>query len=359
MRLFAISLFIATSSLVLAGSGYVQSALTADTSGFGAAHIDAQLLDPWGMVIVHDGTFAVADRGSGLITFYTDSGVKLPSAVVVPPAPGSAPGSTGLPTGLVLNNSGDFVIQKDGKSAPALLLVDTLDGLICGWNPSVDVTHALIVVDNSAKAPFPASYTALTMARNRFGQNVLYAADSGSGPTTSNNEVDMFGAHFGNLGHFTDLNVPSGMTVFGVQDIDDKIYTTFASFDIGKGGVVDIFDTQGNLLSPNHFAFNSPGGPLEEPWGIVQAPNNFGTFGGALLVGNFSEGQISAFDAKTGAYLGQLTDPQGNTIATEGLGLWQLLFGEGGPRGEPNQLFFVTGPNFEADGVFGVIEAHK
>ena len=113
------------------------------------------------------GTYAVTDSFAGLITFYDKYGVKQPLEIAVPPAPGSPAGSTGLPAGLVLNNTSDFVIQKDGKSAPAVLLIDTLDGLVCGWTESVD-PNPVIVVDNSTEAPFGASYTALTMARNRF-----------------------------------------------------------------------------------------------------------------------------------------------------------------------------------------------
>ena len=124
----------------------------------------------------------MANAHSGVITLYTAAGSKLPLEITVPPAPGSPAGTSGSPTGIVLNLSPDFVIHKGGRSAPALLIIDTLDGMICGWNPLVDSDHAVIVVDNSAEHPFPASYTALTLARNRRGQNILYAADSAAVP---------------------------------------------------------------------------------------------------------------------------------------------------------------------------------
>jgi uncharacterized protein (TIGR03118 family) len=271
------------------------------------AHLDSKLLDPWGIALFPGGPFAVANAHSGVITLYTAAGSKLPLEITVPPAPGSPAGTSGSPTGIVLNLSPDFVIHKGGRSAPALLIIDTLDGMICGWNPLVDSDHAVIVVDNSAEHPFPASYTALTLARNRRGQNILYAADSGSGPTTSNNRIDLFGPSFANAGHFSDSNIPLGMTVFGVQAIDSKIYVAFAGFAVGQGGVVDVFDTEGNQ-TPGHFASNSPGGPLEEPWGIVVAPHDFGKFGGALLIGNLTDGRVNAYEPASGHFLGQLAD---------------------------------------------------
>src|SRR5581483_11954913 len=132
-------------------------------------------------------------------------------------APGEPLGPIGSPTGLAYNPTSDFVISAHGRSAPARFLFDTLDGLICGWNPDVDRTHAIIIVDNSTEAPFPASYTGLALARNSRGKNVLYAADSGLGPDTSNNRIDMFNGRFRSLGSFTDQRVAAqypGNTAF-------------------------------------------------------------------------------------------------------------------------------------------------
>jgi uncharacterized protein (TIGR03118 family) len=336
---------------------YAQFNLVANRSGMGAAQVDPHLIDPWGVVNLPGGTFAVANAHSGVITFYTSSGSKLPWEVVVPAAPGSVASASGSPTGLVLNLSPDFVIHKDGRSAPALLLVATLDGMICGWNPLVDASHAVIAVDNSTELPFPASYTALSLVRDTHGVNILFAGDSGSGPGTSNNRVDRFGPSFGSAGHFTDLNVPMGMTVFGVQGIGSAIYVTYAGFGVGEGGVVDIFDTEGKLRTPAHFAANGPGGPLEEPWPVVLAPGDFGRFSGVILIGNFSDGRISAYHPQTGTFFGQVANRNGTPIATSGL--WALVFADRDGTGQKNRLFFAAGPNSETDGLFGYIAAQS
>ncbi len=93
---------------------------------------------------------------------------------------------------------------------------------------------------------------------------------------------DMFDWHFNSIGSFTDPNVASqypGNTAFQVENEDGKLFVTFAGFTPPFGGVVDIFDYEGNLLTPNHFAANQPGaGPLANPWAITRAPAHFGPF---------------------------------------------------------------------------------
>jgi uncharacterized protein (TIGR03118 family) len=346
--------FLYACSLLITGSNasaqYIQSNLVADNSSFGAAHVDSKLIDPWGLAILPGGVFAIANAHSGTITFYGESGVKLPMEVTVPPAPGSPAGTLGSPTGIVINNSASFIVQEGGRSAPAWLIVDTLDGLICGWNPMVDATHALIMVDNSAEAPFPASYTALVLAPNSHGQPILYAADSGAGPTTSNNEIVMYDSTLKPAGHFGDSEAPSMMTVFGLQNVGDEFYVTYAAFTPMQGGVVDVFNSEGKLQ--RRFAANGPAGPLEEPWAITRVPDDFGRFSGAILVGNFTNGRINAY-SPSGVFLGQL-DLGNGTPLTSGLGLWALTFVQAKSQRGPT-LFFTTGVNGETDGIFGTI----
>jgi uncharacterized protein (TIGR03118 family) len=335
-----------------ASAQYAQSNLVADRTGFGAEHVDPGLIDPWGIAIFPGGPFAVANARSGLITFYTHTGAKLPLEVTVPPAPGLPPGVPGSPTGIVLNSSNQFVIHAAGRSAPALLIVDTLDGLICGWNPTVDPTHAVILLDNSVKAPFPASYTALAFAHNSHGQLVLYAADSGSEATTSNNEIAMYDGDLKPIGNFGDSTAPSTMTVFGIQNVGGELYVTYAAFAPLNGGVVDVFNPDGQFL--RRFGANGPGGPLEEPWAVVLAPDDYGRFGNALLVGNLGDGRINAYSAQ-GGFLGQLQNQSGSPISS-GLGLWALVFRptDTDHDGKP-ALFFASGVNNEMDGLFGMI----
>jgi hypothetical protein len=144
-----------------------------------------------------------------------------------------------------------------------------------------------------------------------------------------------------------------------VEDVNDRLYVAFGSLAPPFGGVVDVFDTDGHLLTPNHFAANAPGaGPLQNPWAIVQAPAHFGAFSNDLLIGNVEgAGNINAFNPDTGAYLGQLRHPDGTPIAIAGL--WDLTFASGTPdSGKRNQLFFDAGPNSPnpaGNGLFGVI----
>jgi uncharacterized protein (TIGR03118 family) len=250
-------------------SGYNQLDLAGYQPGMGR-YTDPNL-NGWGMDIAPDGSFCVANNATGVATFYDPTGQVLPQVIIIPAPPSLPAGSPSRPTGVVYNPTSDFVISENCISAPAEFLFDSRDGIISGWNPAVDPNHALLVVDNSTEAPKPADYTGLVIAQNSQGQNVLYAADF------RNNRIDMFGGSFQALGSFTDSNVASqypGHTIWQVEDVNGQLFVTFAAHKPGPyGGVIDVFDTDGNLLTPNHFAANAPGaGPLENPWGIVQAP---------------------------------------------------------------------------------------
>jgi uncharacterized protein (TIGR03118 family) len=333
-------------------SGYQQINLVGYQPGMG--HFTDPNLNGWGMVSMPDGSFCVANTlSTGLATFYDRSGHVLPLTIIVPASASQPLGPVGHPTGVVYNPTSDFVIVANGKSAPARLIFDTLDGTISGWNPDVDPTHAIRMVDNDA-AGHPAVYTGLDIAQNSRGQNVLYAAD------ILNDRVEMLDDGFQAFGSFTDPSA-TGFGAWQVEDVNGQLFVTFGTFAPPFGGVVDVFDTDGNLLTPNHFAANAAGvGPLENPWAIVQAPANFGAFSNDLLIGNVEgAGNINAFDAATGAYLGQLRHPDGTPIAIAGL--WDLVSGTGTPdSGATNRLFFDAGPNGPnptGNGLVGVIHA--
>ncbi len=341
----------------MASAQYVQKDLVANRNGYQTGHLDPRLINGWGLAFLQDSPFWVADQVTGVSTVYTSQGDIVPLVMTIPPAAVPSPFGVTGPTGEVANPTPDFVISKGGRSFPALFIFATLDGTISGWNPIVDATHAIKMVDNSGETPLPAIYTGLAIGRNSSGHNVLYAADA------LNNRIDMIDGAWKSIGHFTDSSsfVPSGEGVYGIQNVNGKLYVTFASTAPLAGGAVDVFDTDGNLVT--HFTGNSPAGPLQSPWGVALAPRNFGTFSNALLIGNVDDGKINAFNPCTHRFLGQLADPAGKTIAIGGL--WGLVFGGGGLfNGQTNQLFFSAGPNLkgivpsdESDGLFGMIQA--
>jgi uncharacterized protein (TIGR03118 family) len=340
-------------------SGYQQINLVGFQPGMG--RFTDPNLNGWGLAFGPHDPFWVTNFSTGVSTVYAHDGTPQSLVVIIPPAPSDPPGTIGTPTGIVYNPTSDFKIHEHGRSAPALYIFDTGDGTISGWNPAVDPTHAIIMVDNSQELPVHASYDGLAIGRNSKGHNVLYAADGGFSPDVSNNRIDMFDGKWHSLGSFTDPNVATqypGNTVYQVQNVNGRLFVTFAGFVPPFGGVVDVFDTDGNLLTPNHFAANLPNkGPLVNPWGIAQAPANFGAFSNDILIGNVEDGRINAFDPHTGAFLGPLTYTNGKPIVIPGL--WALEFGAGSPNnGKTNELFFTAGltaTDPTGNGLFGKI----
>jgi uncharacterized protein (TIGR03118 family) len=340
---------------------YAQHNLVGYQPGMG--HYLDPNLNGWGMDHSPNGPFCVSNPATGVATFYSrvsnPPGKPLSRIITVPPDPNQVFGPFGLPSGLVYNPTSGFVISANGNSGPARFLFDTLDGTISGWNPDVDPDNAIIMVDNSGELPFMANYTGLVLGQNSQGQTVLYAADNGG-----NNRVDMFDEQFNSLGSFTDPNIASqypGYTLAQVENVEGRLFVTFnEGFVEPYGGVVDIFDTDGNLLTPNHFAANAGGaGPLVNPWGVAKAPAHFGEFSHAILIGNIDDGKINAFDS-SGHFLGAMQDRDGNDIVIPGL--WDLIFTQSDGSGGSVELYFDAGPNlanFTGNGLVGVITEGK
>jgi uncharacterized protein (TIGR03118 family) len=335
---------------------YSVSNLVANRTGLGAPNIDPNLINAWGLTSCQienhegDALFCVADAFAGVATVYTHSGKKIPITINIPAATVPVFGEpVGLPTGIVFNTTRDFVISENGKSGPAVLIFASVEGTISGWNPNVDASNAIKMVDNSTRT-IQATYEGLAIGRNSEGRNVLYAADSNfvSG-SASTSGIDMFDGSFNSLGRFSDPS--TGMPVYNVHNVRGRLFVTFAPFIPMTGGAVDVFDTDGNLLT--HFTTNSAAGPLQGPWGVALAPDDFGPFSGALLIGNVCDGRINAYNPRTHKFLGQLTDKNGNVIAIDEL--WELLFDRSGDEGKSKKLFFTAGPNNYADGLFGKI----
>ena len=338
------------------GGFYHQTNLVSDLAGV-AKFQDPNLVNAWGLSHSPTGPWQISDNGTGLSTRYKGNGMGVPPVVTIP-LPGGGPG--GAPTGNVFNGTSDFVVTQGSASGPSQFIFATEDGTISGWNPNVNLTHALIAVDRSTVRQgkfLGAVYKGLAMGQNSSG-NFLFATDFRFGT------VEMFDAKFTLVKSFTDPALASDCPLrdqcfapFGIQNIGGNLFVTFALQNAahhddvaGPGnGFVDVFDTNGNLM--RHFASQ---GTLNSPWGLVLAPAKFGTFSNDILVGNFGDGRINAFNPASGAFLGQLQDQNGQPITINGL--WGVAFGNGGLAGDTNTLFFASGLNDEADGLFGSIE---
>lgn len=322
-----------------ATGGYRQINLTSNVPGM-AHHTDPNLVNGWGAAFFPGSPFWLSDEGTGLSTLYDSHGVPQGLVVAIPAAPEQPAGTAGTPTGIVANPTNAFDVSENGASGPGVFLFDTLDGTISGWNPSVDLTHAIVAVDNFSSH---ALYLGLAIAKTRHGER-LYAADA------VNDRVDVFDGKFQKLFSFTDPTVSKRLGVYSVHLVQGFILVTFASQSSNQGGVVDIFDFNGRFVK--RFAANGPGGPLEAPWGAAVAGPHFGQFSNALLIGNEDNGRISAFNAKTGAFMGQMQDANGNMISIPGL--WSLSVGVGGgANGNADELYFSAGPNGYGSGLFG------
>jgi uncharacterized protein (TIGR03118 family) len=203
-----------------------------------------------------------------------------------------------------------------------------------------------------------AVYKGLAIGSNGTG-NLLYAANFASG------KIDVFNSSFSPVsvpGGFTDPTMPTGFAPFDIKSINGQLYVTYAMQDAAKhddvagpgNGFVDVFDMNGNMVRRL-----VTGGALNSPWGLAVAPSSFGAFGGDLLVGNFGDGTINAFNLTTGTLLGQLNNPDGSPVVNQGL--WGLEFGNGVQGLDPNTLYFTAGipgpDNVEDHGLFGSITA--
>jgi len=326
---------------------YKQTNLVSDLPGM-AAVTDPNLVNPWGITASPTSPFWVSDNGKGVSTLYNGAGQPLPLVVTIPPPMGST--DTAAPTGVVFNGTTDFTVSAASKMGPARFIFATEDGTISGWNPTVDPTHAILAVDNSASG---AVYKGLALA-NDGTRNLLYAANFHAGM------IDVFDTHFAPVhlaGSFSDPAIPAGYAPFNIQNLGGKLYVTYAKQDAdkkddvpGQGrGFVDVYNTNGTLQARliQH-------GQLNAPWGLAMAPDNFGKFSHALLVGNFGNGRINAYDPASGRYLGHLRDAQGKAMTISGL--WGLMFGNGASAGSTHTLFFTAGIDDEAHGLFGAID---
>lgn len=326
-------------------SKFVATKLVSDGTP-AAPHTDANLVNAWGIAFNPTGFVWVADNGTSLSTLYDGNGV--PQTLVVAIPPGS--GGDASPTGIVFNSSADFKVSQNGVTAASPFIFVGEGGTIAGWSPTVNRTAAVTVVDGGANGPL---YKGVAIG-SYLGANYLYAADF------RNNAIAVYNGSFAKVtlpGSFRDPGLPAGYAPFGIQAIGDRIYVSYARQAAsgpdevhGQGlGVIDAYSTGGALI-----ARLTDGGALNAPWGMAMAPANFGTFSNDLLVGNFGDGKINAFNPATGKLEGTLSGTDGMPIVLDGL--WGIGFGNGVNSQPTNTLFFTAGPSDEAHGLYGRID---
>jgi uncharacterized protein (TIGR03118 family) len=325
-RLLAVPTLAITLAVGIAsGAGYFQTNLTSDIPGL-ANNLDPNLKNPWGISFSVTSPFWVSDQVTDVATLYNGLGAPVALVVSTPPPPGGGP--TG-PTGQVFVGGQGFTMTTGPQ---ANFVFATLAGTIDAWNSGTSAVTQTSGLPGSV-------YTGLALAGN-----LLYAAN------TSANRIDVYNNSFAPTtvpGGFVNPSVPAGFTPYNIQNVGGQLYVEYAKQN-APGGLVGIFDTNGN------FVRNIIDSHFNGPWGVTLAPATFGPFGNRLLVGNFGDGLINAFDASTGAFVGTIMDSVGKPIANSGL--WALAFRAPNSGFDSNTLFFTAGINNELNGLFGEIQ---
>jgi uncharacterized protein (TIGR03118 family) len=348
-----------------AATNFVRTDLIADSDG-AAAVTDPNLVGTWGISASAASPFWVSNTANGTSTVYTVSAANpatltaptvSSTVVTVPPSANNKTTKVGFPTGQVNNGYGvgNFDITPATGSTPAAgssFIFASLDGTITARGGAT----AVIFVDNGAKG---AVYTGLAIGVSSAGPT-LYAANFSQGT------IDTWDKNWKPItlpGGFLDQNLPGGYYPSNIQRYGRRLYVTY-NFSDGAGsfayggpgtGLINVYDLNGNLLDrlvPNNQWLNLP-------WGVAVTGANFGSFSYALVVGNFGDGTISAFDLHTGNYLGTMQDGKGNNISISGL--WGLQWGNGGSGGDAGTLYFAASPGagpsgFSQHGLFGSLK---
>ncbi|MFL6068741.1 MAG: TIGR03118 family protein [Gaiellaceae bacterium] len=327
---------------------YTVTPLVSDVPGR-APVTDANVQNAWGLARSATSPWWIVDNGTDMTSIYTGAGALVQIGGI------NAQGVPGAPTGAVFSGIGGQ-FQVGTTAAPTTLgtsnfIFDAEDGTISAWRGGS--TAALVTKDLS---PMGASFKGLAISNGPSGPR-LYAADFANGV------VDVFdgGWNLRNTpGAFVDANLPAGFAPFGIQTIGSRVFVTYAiqgaegdEIDRPAAGIVDAYDLDGVFVGrvASH-------GLLNAPWGLAQAPADWGAAQDDLLVGNFGDGRINAFreDAPGDfTYDGTLRGEDGKKLSIDGL--WALEFGNAGSNGTPDQLFFTAGPEDESHGLFGTITA--
>jgi uncharacterized protein (TIGR03118 family) len=321
--------------------GFRQINLVSDIPGK-AQITDSHLVNPWGLAFGPTTPIWVSDNGTDVATLYTGGTGGMPPNIV--PLVVSVP--QGAPTGQVFNGTNGFQLSiGDGMRQPARFIVDSEAGVISAWtnaNPLPTQFRQKLAVPGAVFKGLAIGFFD--------GHPAVYATDFAGG------RVDVVDAHFHLLstpGAFRDPMVPMSYHPFGIETIGNRVVVTYAKTQMGSTdeahgpgfGFVAVFTQNGQLVK--HLVSH---GALNAPWGLARAPVGFGRFGGDLLVGNFGDGRINAYDMQTGMWEGVLRRPSGRPVAIDGL--WALKFGNG-VFGGPRDLVFSAGLDDESHGLLG------
>jgi uncharacterized protein (TIGR03118 family) len=334
---------------------FVQTNLISDRSDQGALVQDANLQNPWGLALGPTSPLWVADNNAGVATIYhvgvggtTASKVDLTVNV---PGGRTATGDGPSPTGQVFNPTTGFSVTSASGTGPAFFIFDSEAGQISAWSPVADPPASGMATAQLEFTSPSAVYKGLAIATGDSG-TFLYAANFHDGT------VDVFNSQWqpvATAGGFSDPSLPAGYAPFGIQDVHNLIYVTYALQNslrhddvAGAGhGFIDVYTPDGFLVK--RLASRDS---LNSPWGMAIAPDGFGPFSGQLLVGNFGDGKINVFDPFSGKFLGRLENSTRHPIQIDDL--WGLKVGTASTGGT-HTLLFSAGINDEKDGLVGSI----
>jgi len=322
---------------------FIPTYLVTDNQSASAAQItDSGSTNSWGISLSATSPFWVSANGSGVANVYTvnaTTNVTSKNGITV-----SIPGD-GSVTGQV-NNSNSAAFNADN------FLFVSEDGTISGWRGALGTMGTAETFVMASTANVYKGVAEVTSGTTSY----LYAANF------RNDSIDVLSVVNSAVttpiltGNFADPNIPAGYAPFNIQNLGGNLYVTYALQDAAKHddvagpghGFVDVFDTEGNLLKRV-----ASQGTLNSPWGLAIAPSSFGSFAGDLLVGNFGDGTINAFNLSNDSFVGQLQGTGGQPLSIDGL--WGLTVGNDHSGGSSSKLYFAAGPNNESNGLFGVI----
>lgn len=317
----------------------IEADLVSDIDGR-ALHTDPHLANPWGIAFGPSGIAWVSDNHTDVSTLYDSTGTARSLVVSIP---------HGSPTGVMITpgNDSSFAIPSGDTTVRAIFIFATEAGTVAAWSNHLGDPTSAVTVDSVTDGIFKG----LAIGHGSEGLR-LYVADFHNGL------IRVLNRHFEPVptaGDFTDATLPAGYAPFNVAVINHQLLVAYAQQDANKQddvpgaglGFVDVFDLSGHLL--HRLIAN---GALNAPWAMVASPGGWAGLPAALLVGNFGDGRINAYDPGTGAFIAAIQDSAaGSALSIEGL--WGLSFGIGPVSS--HQLFFAAGIGAEAHGLFGVL----